>query len=42
VLAGPLPALAVLKVASRGRRANMAMKRTYDSFVQIKEYLAAH
>ncbi|MFI5266473.1 MAG: thiamine pyrophosphate-dependent enzyme [Chloroflexota bacterium] len=41
VLAGPLPALAVLKVASRGRRANMSMKRTYDSFVAIKEYLAA-
>jgi len=41
VLAGPLPALAVLKVASRGRRANMAMKRTYDSFLAIKEHLAA-
>ncbi|HVA24336.1 MAG TPA: thiamine pyrophosphate-dependent enzyme [Chloroflexota bacterium] len=40
LLAGPRPALAVLKVASRGRRANMGMKRMYESFVQIKAYLA--
>jgi thiamine pyrophosphate-dependent acetolactate synthase large subunit-like protein len=43
ILAGPLPALVDLKVASLGRRANVeGMKRMYDSFVSIRDYLAAH
>jgi phosphonopyruvate decarboxylase len=41
ILAGPRPALVVLKVASLGRRANVeGMKRMYDSFVSIRDYLA--
>jgi thiamine pyrophosphate-dependent acetolactate synthase large subunit-like protein len=43
ILAGPLPALVVLKVASLGRRKNVeGMKRMYDSFVSIRDYLAEH
>jgi len=42
VLEGPLPALVWLKVASRGRRADMRMKRMRESFVTIRDYLAAH
>jgi thiamine pyrophosphate-dependent acetolactate synthase large subunit-like protein len=43
VLAGPLPALVVLKVASLGRRKDVeGMKRMYDSFVAIRDYLAQH
>jgi sulfopyruvate decarboxylase subunit beta len=42
ILAGPRPALVVLKVASLGRRANVeGMKRMYDSFVSIRDNLAA-
>ena len=42
ILAGPLPALVVLKVASLGRREGVAgMKPTYESFVAIRDYLAA-
>jgi thiamine pyrophosphate-dependent acetolactate synthase large subunit-like protein len=43
ILAGPLPALVVLKVASLGRREGVAgMKPTYESFVAIRDYLAEH
>ena len=43
VLTGPLPTLVVLKVASLGRREGVAgMKPTYESFVAIRDYLAAH
>ncbi|HEY7067964.1 MAG TPA: thiamine pyrophosphate-dependent enzyme [Chloroflexota bacterium] len=42
LLAGPLPALVVLKVASLGRRQGVAgMKPTYESFVAIRDLLAA-
>ena len=41
ILAGRQPALMVLKVASRGRRANMTMKRMRESFYAIKDSLAA-
>ena len=43
LLAGPMPALVVLKVASLGRRQGVAgMKPTYEAFVVIRDYLAAH
>jgi phosphonopyruvate decarboxylase len=43
ILAGPLPALVVLKVASLGRRQGVAgMKPTYESFVAIRDFLAEH
>lgn len=42
VLTGALPALVVLKIASRGRRTNFTMKRMADSFGAIRDYLAAH
>jgi thiamine pyrophosphate-dependent acetolactate synthase large subunit-like protein len=42
ILSGELPALVVLKIASEGRRANFQMKRMYDSFMTIREYLAQH
>jgi phosphonopyruvate decarboxylase len=41
VLSGPRPALVVLKVASLGRRENVAgMPRMHASFVSIRDYLA--
>ena len=42
VVGGQLPVLAVLKIASRGRRENFAMKRMPESFGAIRDYLAAH
>ncbi len=43
ILDGPRPALVVLKVASLGRRQGVErMKPTYESFVAIRDYLAAH
>jgi phosphonopyruvate decarboxylase len=43
ILAGPRPALVVLKVASLGRRDNVeGMKPTYQAFVALKDYLAEH
>jgi phosphonopyruvate decarboxylase len=43
ILAGPLPALVVLKVASLGRRQGVGrMKPMYDSFVAIRDYLREH
>ena len=42
-LAAPRPALLVLKVASLGRRANAGrMRPTYEAFVAVRDYLAAH
>ena len=41
VLQGPLPALVVLKIASRGRRTNFAMGRMPDQFARLTEQLAA-
>ena len=41
ILAGPLPALVVLKVASLGRRQGAgSMKPMHESFVAIRDYLA--
>lgn len=41
VLAGPFPALLVLKNASRGRRqGSIASRSTYQAFNEIKQYLA--
>jgi len=41
ILAAPRPMLVVLKVASLGRRAGAGqMKRMYDSFTSIRDYLA--
>jgi hypothetical protein len=43
ILAGPRPALVVLKVASLGRRPQVAgMPRMYDAFVSIRDRLAQH
>jgi len=43
ILAGPRPALVVLKVASLGRRDNVAgMPRMHQSFTTIRDYLATH
>ena len=42
ILAGPFPNLLVLKIASRGRRPNMTMKRMVESFTTIRDYLAHH
>jgi thiamine pyrophosphate-dependent acetolactate synthase large subunit-like protein len=41
ILAGPRPALVVLKVASLGRRDGVSgMRRMSDAFAEIKDYLA--
>ena len=41
ILAGPRPALVVLKVASLGRRPSVAgMPRMYDAFISIRDRLA--
>jgi hypothetical protein len=43
ILAGPRPALVVLKVASLGRRENVGgMRPMRDAFVSIRDYLAQH
>jgi sulfopyruvate decarboxylase subunit beta len=43
ILAGPRPALVVLKVASLGRREGVSsMRRMGDAFTEIKDYLATH
>ena len=42
VLDGLMPTLVDLRVASRGRRTNMAMKRMSESFSSMKDYLANH
>ncbi|HEX6511142.1 MAG TPA: hypothetical protein VF157_02510, partial [Chloroflexota bacterium] len=42
VLAAAKPALVLLKVASQGRRTGVGLKRTYDAFESIRDYLAQH